>query len=134
MVGKYVAQVNPAPASVYTGITDLQSPTLDGSQTYSGFSSVLKSGAGGVFTSSTDAAIKRRRECVMRALADAGNTRTWNLLIDVIAQTGRYPATATSAADLPKFIVNGESRYWVHVAIDRYTGAIVAESFEPVEE
>ena len=70
----------------------------------------------------------------MRGLVDSGNARTWNLMIDVVAQSGRYPSSATTAADLSKFIVTGESRYWVHVAIDRYTGAIIAESFEPVSE
>ncbi len=95
---------------------------------------MLTSGTGGVFSSTIDAAIKRRRESVVRALADSGNTRTWNLLIDVIAQTGRYPASATTPAALSQFIVTGESRYWVHVAIDRYTGNIIAESFEPVSE
>ena len=88
------------------------------------------------FTSSTpsataDAAIKTRRECVVRALADAGDTRTWNLFIDVIAQTGRYFRGATSLA---QFNVEGERRYWLHVAIDRYTGQVIAQSLEPVDE
>ena len=43
---------------------------------------------------------KEARECVMRALTDAGQTRTWNLMIDVIAQSGRYPSTASSLANL----------------------------------
>ncbi len=139
LVGKFIAKT-PAIASA---LTSVQSNTLnrmpgeafyDGYTSYSGYSSVLTAGTGGVFANATDAAIKRRRECVLRALADSGNTRTWNLLIDVIAQTGKYPATAKTAADLPKFIVTGETRYWVHVAIDRYTGTIIAESLEPVAE
>lgn len=79
--------------------------------------------------------IKRQREAAVRALADVGNTRTWNLLIDVIAQSGRYLATAGAPADLNKqFVVEGERRYWLHVAIDRYTGKVIAESLEPVYE
>jgi hypothetical protein len=77
--------------------------------------------------------VKRQREAAVRALADVGNTRTWNLLIDVIAQSGRY--IAGGKADLnTQFMVEGERRYWLHVAIDRYTGKVVAQSLEPVYE
>jgi hypothetical protein len=74
---------------------------------------------------------KTECEAVMRALGSVANTRTWNLLIDVIGQSGRYPATATSLND---FVVQGERRYWLHLAIDRYTGEIVDEQYEPVTE
>ena len=74
---------------------------------------------------------KAEREALVRALASAGNTRTWNVLIDLVAQTGRY---ATNAADLTKFTVEGERRYWMHVAIDRYTGRIVDQTLETVDE
>jgi hypothetical protein len=77
--------------------------------------------------------VKRQREAPIRALAEVGNTRTWNLLIDVIAQSGRY--VSTGGTDLNKqFIVEGERRYWLHIALDRYTGAIVAKALEPVYE
>jgi Tfp pilus assembly protein PilX len=74
---------------------------------------------------------KSRREAAIRALADTANTRTWNLLIDVIAQTGRYPSSATG---LNQFIVEGERRYWLHIAIDRYTGQVIDRSLEAVNE
>ncbi len=83
------------------------------------------------YSASPDTLIKRHREAGIRALADVGNTRTWNLLIDVIAQSGRYTSTATT---LDQFMVEGERRYWLHVAIDRYTGAIVSRYLEPVFE
>jgi hypothetical protein len=86
-------------------------------------------------TLSTAAAqdVKRQREAALRALSEVGNTRTWNLLIDVIAQSGRY--TSAGGTDLNKqFIVEGERRYWLHVAIDRYTGKVIAQSLEPVYE
>lgn len=76
-------------------------------------------------------AIKTRQEAIARALAEAGQTRTWNLLVDVVAQSGRYPATAS---DLSKFVVRGEKRYWLHVAIDRFTGAVVDQQLEPAFE
>ena len=62
--------------------------------------------------------VKAQREAVPRALASVGQTRTWNLMIDVIAQSGSYPPAAN---DLANFVVQGEQRYWVHVAIDRFT-------------
>lgn len=75
--------------------------------------------------------IKRRREAVVRALADVGDTRTWNLLIDLIAQSGRFPRTASS---LDSFQVEGERHYWLHVAIDRFTGKVIARKLEAVSE
>ena len=80
---------------------------------------------------STDQQIKIRREAALRALSDVGQTRTWNLLIDVIAQSGRY---APATTDVKKFTVKGEKRYWLHVAIDRYTGEVIDRMLEPVYE
>jgi hypothetical protein len=74
---------------------------------------------------------KTARESVLRAFSDAGQTRTWNLLIDVIAQSGRYPPNANNLAG---FMVEGEQRYWVHVAIDRFTGQVIDEQIEVVTE
>jgi len=80
---------------------------------------------------SADEIIKRRREAPIRALSDIGNVRTWNLLIDVIAQSGRY---LKNADNINQFTVEGERRYWLHVAIDRYTGKVVSRQLEPVFE
>jgi hypothetical protein len=52
-------------------------------------------------------------------------------MIDVIAQSGRYPSTANNLAH---FIVEGEQRYWVHVAIDRFTGQVIDKQIEVVNE
>jgi hypothetical protein len=78
-----------------------------------------------------EAAIKMRREVVSRALAEVGQTRTWNLLIDLVAQAGKYPPQANA---LPQFVVEGERRYWLHVAIDRFTGEIIDQRLEQVTE
>ncbi len=75
--------------------------------------------------------IKPEREAVVRALAESANTRTWNFLIDIIAQSGGYPK---SAASLDNFLVTGEHRYWLHIAIDRYTGQVVDKQLEIVNE
>jgi Tfp pilus assembly protein PilX len=71
------------------------------------------------------------KETVVRALGDTTQTRTWGLLIDVIAQSGRYPPGET---DLRKFVVEGEQHYWVHVAIDRFTGQVIDKQIEVVNE
>jgi hypothetical protein len=91
---------------------------------------ILPLPAGGTHNQS----VKVRRETVPRAISSVSQTRTWNLLIDVIAESGRYPPTATTAADLPKFIVEGEQRYWVHVAIDRFSGQVIDRQIEVVKE
>ena len=65
------------------------------------------------------AASDETKNTVARALAEMGQTRTWNLFIDVIAQTGRYAPDATSVTQANKFIVEGEKRYWLHVALGR---------------
>ena len=57
------------------------------------------------------------RDTIARALSEVGQTRTWGLLIDLVAQTGHY---APNATDLKDFIVEGEKRYWLHIAIDRF--------------
>ena len=59
---------------------------------------------------------KEQKEAVARSLAEMGQTRTWNLMIDVVAQTGKC---APGETDLSRFIVEGEKRYWFHVALAR---------------
>jgi hypothetical protein len=92
---------------------------------------------GGLFTSTSGfpqvqkSRIKINRESALRSLSEATASRTWNLMIDIVAQSGRYTSSATNLAN---FTVEGEKRYWLHVAIDRYTGKIVDEQLEPVYE
>lgn len=97
---------------------------LTGGTTYAGFSGELGNLLGG-----TEGKIQSQRQSVMRALADSGTTRTWTFLIDLVVQEGRYPT-----ADLAKFSVEGEQRYWIQVAIDRFTGETVAKFIEAVNE
>jgi hypothetical protein len=59
---------------------------------------------------------KEQKEALARALAEMGQTRTWNLMVDVIAQTGRYTSGAQALTD---FTVEGEKRYWLHIALGR---------------
>ena len=57
-------------------------------------------------------------EAIARALSEIGQTRTWNLMIDVIAQTGKYKPNAPDRT-ASNFIVQGEKRYWLHIALGR---------------
>jgi hypothetical protein len=77
-------------------------------------------------------AVKARREVVARALSSTSQTRVWNVLIDVVAQSGHYkPNPQNLGSD---FIVEGEQHYWVHVAIDRFTGQVLDKQIEVVNE
>ncbi len=85
------------------------------------------------------AASDETRETITRVLTEVGQTRTWNLMIDVIAQTGKYPPGATQLVDpndptKTQFIVEGEKRYWLHIALDRYTGDVLGTQLEEVIE
>jgi len=75
---------------------------------------------------------KTQRESIARSLGEAGQTRTWNLLIDVVAQSGHYKPNATDLRN--DFLVEGEQHYWVHVAIDRFTGQVIDRQIEVVNE
>ena len=109
-------------------VSDLVGRFVSGT-TYDGFSADLSTG---IFQANTPSStIQRLRDAPIRALAACGQTRVWNLMIDVVAQTGRYPASASS---LDQFLVEGEQRYWVHVAIDRLTGQVIDKQVERVKE
>jgi hypothetical protein len=79
-----------------------------------------------------DQRVKSRREGVARAMVSLSQTRVWNVLIDVVAQSGRFKPNATSIQN--DFIVEGEQHYWVHVAIDRFTGQVIDKQIEVVTE
>lgn len=83
-------------------------------------------------TVQTDRVVKARREVVARTLSSVSQTRTWNLVIDVVAQSGHFKPNAGSLQN--DFIVEGEQHYWVHVAIDRFTGRVIDKQIEVVNE
>jgi hypothetical protein len=80
------------------------------------------------------------RETIARALSEVVQTRTWGLLIDLVAQTGHYkpnvdPTYCNTHNCLgDQFVVEGEKRYWLHIAIDRFDGTIVGQQLEEVTE
>jgi len=92
---------------------------------------------GGYFTDNgTKSMVKTEGESLVRSLAESSNTRTWNLLIDVIGQSGHFVnnSSPVTSGGKDNFVVDGERRYWLHVAIDRYTGKIVDEQLELVDQ
>ncbi len=74
------------------------------------------------------------KKTIARALADTGQSRTWNLMIDLIAQTGKYAPGTPDLTDPTKFIVQGEKRYWLHIALDRDDGTVLGTQLEEVTE
>jgi len=74
---------------------------------------------------------KKDIQVIARALADVTSVRTWNLFVDVIAQSGKLTPAASS---LDSFIAQAERRYWYHIAIDRFTGEIVSTLQESASE
>jgi len=72
------------------------------------------------------------KDSIARVFSELTQTRTWGLLIDVVAQTGHYKPNATNLQT--DFIVEGEKRYWLHIAIDRFDGSIVGQQLEEVTE
>ncbi|MFZ4778947.1 MAG: hypothetical protein ACOYM3_26575, partial [Terrimicrobiaceae bacterium] len=121
--GITAAEINSLVSSI-TGITG-STPLINRAELATKLGPVVS------YAATPDNAIKARRETAVRALSDVGDTRTWNLLVDLVAQTGRYPA---SASGLAQFVVEGERRYWLHVAIDRFTGKIISQQLELVNE
>jgi hypothetical protein len=72
------------------------------------------------------------KQTMARALAEIGQARAWNLMVDVIAQTGQYTSDATNVTQANKFIVQGEKRYWLHIALDRDDGTVLGTQLEEV--
>jgi len=104
--------------------------TNDNGQPFDGFSADL-GGAYNGGASSSNSIIQRYRETAMRALTDSGQAGTWNLMIDLVAQIGKYPPSATT---VNQFRVEGETRYWIHLSIDRQTGKVIDQLLEVVNE
>jgi len=121
-----------------SGVNTSVGSMINGSSSYCGFSDDTTSSgmndlAAVLATSGTDPEIRveRFREATVRGLSSCGQTRVWNLMIDIIVQTGRYPNKATT---LNQFQIEGELRYWVHLAIDRFSGQVLDKQIEVVKE
>lgn len=117
-------------SSVYRTVTDpARNADMQASKDrvewhFSGYSADLGEG---VLATSKDRKTQRLRESVLRALADGGQTRVWNLMLDLVVQSGGFPRTANS---LSAFVRENEIRLWVFVAIDRLSGEILEQQTE----
>jgi hypothetical protein len=69
-------------------------------------------------------------ESAIRALADTGQTRVWNLMIDLIVQTCKTETVHHPRKESP----TSEVRAWVHLAIDRLTADILDVQWEWIDE
>ena len=124
-----VTNTNPSTGNAITAANSIVNATA--TQPALGRQDVARLASSSVVTNAPFTTSEETRETVARALAEVGQTRTWGLLIDVIAQSGRYPRTAITLA---QFVVEGEKRYWLHVAIDRFTGEVIDQQLEAVYE
>ncbi len=106
-------------------------PLVNKDQLVTKFNPTLPTGgtASTPFGSTDEQNVKPFREAFVRSLADVGQARTWNLLIDLVAQAGKYPPSATTP---DQFEVEGQRHYWLHVAVDRFTGKIIDRQLEVV--
>jgi len=140
LVGRFVGNMtvtglsfpSSPPSGYYTcrlGVPLIDWAALPDTVTYSGLSADLDDT---VFSAHANAPyIQRLRQSAIRPLAACGQTRVWNLMIDLVAQTGRYPQSASVLQD---FYVESEKRCWLHVAIDRLTGQVIDSQVETVTE
>jgi hypothetical protein len=67
----------------------------------------------------------------LRALADTGQTRVWNLMVDLVLQT--LPKAGPAGIN-QRETPTAEARVWAHVSLDRFTGAVLDLQWEWVEE
>ena len=124
-----VTNTNPFTGNAISAANSIVNATA--TQPALGRQDVVRLASSSVVTNSPFTTGEETRETIARSLAEVGQTRNWNLMIDVIAQSGRYPPTAATLAD---FVVQGEKRYWLHVAIDRFTGEVIDQQLEAVYE
>jgi Tfp pilus assembly protein PilX len=113
---------------------------INGSSSYVGFgddqTSALTNDISAVLANTSlgtdpEGRVQRLRDATIRALASSGQTRVWNLLIDLVVQPGRYPSSATG---FNNFVVDGEIHFWIHLSIDRLTGKILDRRVETLKE
>ena len=128
------AAANPAPTPIVTASQAMDAATRIVQETQNvlagtpGFGPVTQTDmtraiaarlvAAGAAAPSWTGSTTEQKQSIARALAEMGQTRTWNLLIDVIAQTGQYKPNSPDLTG-GNFIVQGEKRYWLHIALGR---------------
>ena len=134
LVGRWVQAVPLSP--VAGSNTTSSSAGFDGQASCDGFTTDLANFFSNQPTPDRMSDIQRFGESAVRALTNVGQTRVWNLMFDIVAQTGRFPLQAQTLvnAGVDQFNVEGEQHCWVHVAIDRCTGQVLDKQVEVVTE
>jgi hypothetical protein len=128
------AAANPAPTPVVTAAQAMDAATRIVQETQNvlagtpGYGAVTQTDmtraiaarlvAAGAAAPSWSGSTTEQQLSIARALAEMGQTRTWNLFIDVIAQTGQYKPNSPDLTG-GNFTVQGEKRYWLHIALGR---------------
>jgi hypothetical protein len=112
------------PANRFRSKSEIVGKTISGTST--GFSQRIST-----ILTGADKSVSERREAVLRALADSADTRTWNLMVDVVAQAGRLTNNASSLAQMN---VYAQTQRWIFLSIDRLTGEILHQSSEIPKE
>jgi hypothetical protein len=78
---------------------------------------------------SDEQSVNDRREFAVRALSDGTTVRAWNFMLDLVVQSGQL---TSGAGSLQQFQATTEKRFWIHFAIDRPSGKVIAVQWEPV--
>jgi hypothetical protein len=115
-----------AVAAIFSGLNPMSDPIHSSANMTARLSTNAASKPGGGFSP-----YKTQAENFIRALASTMDTRSWQLMLDVVAQSGRV---APGSSDLKDFVVEGQKRFFVYLTLDRITGEIVDKHVEPVYE
>lgn len=70
-------------------------------------------------------------ENFIRTLSSVTDTRSWQLMCDIVVQSGRISSQSSNLRD---FLVEGQKRFFVYLTLDRITGEILDKHIEPVYE
>ena len=129
LVGKWYSQTNVSGTSYINGSTSFVGFSDDQtSATTNDVTAVLNNASIGT---DPELRVQRLRDATIRALSSSGQTRVWNLMIDLVVQSGRFPGNASGFGN---FMVDGEVHYWIHLAIDRLTGQVIDRRVETLKE
>ncbi len=115
-----------AVASIFSTLDPASNPVLSSANMTARLSTNSVSKPDGGFSP-----YKTRAENFIRALSSTTDTRSWQLMLDVVAQSGRV---TPQDGPLTSFVVEGQKRFFVYLTLDRITGEIVDKHIEPVYE
>jgi len=113
-------------ANIFGGLNPVSSPIHSSANMTARLSTSPVSKADGGYSP-----YKTKAENFIRALSSTTDTRNWQLMLDVVAQSGRIAPSSTNFQD---FVVEGQKRFFVYLTLDRITGEIVDKYVEPVYE